>query len=491
MSQERLYGNWLRPQRLNIRGVGWKSALLAIVAYFTGLAVMQTHPRAGLALLGACLAVTGLSAIRLGGWTAREFVLGKARWRWASTNGTTSFSAIAPDGWRLPGPLADTQMIAVQTMGRTYGAIHDPRGRRVAVTLDLASTAADLTDDFEHDVAVSRWERWLESLGRRPEVAWVSVTVETSPSPGTRLREAVQQRISTLAPLDCQQLMTELVDTSPAVAAGTQTRVTIVFDLRAWDTQVGRRGRRDGIDAYLPLLDQAVASLEATLDGCGVAILGRSTAAALGAAVRVAFDPAASGRIELALASIAPLPSWELAGPGSATEFRDRYEHDSGISVSFVWAQAPQQLVGSTVLDPLTRPGQFRKRVTCTYLPTPSAETMDAATTQVRWRWTAQMLSQLPVIGRASTAQDERDIEAAQQATYEVAAGAGWVSQTITATVTVLDEANLPAAVAEIEYAAGAAQLRLRRLYELQAAGFVAGLPVGLSLTDLAGRWSR
>jgi hypothetical protein len=116
---------------------------------------------------------------------------------------------------------------------------------------------------------------------------------------------------------------------------------------------------------------------------------------------------------------------------------------------------------------------------------------MDAATTQVRWRWLAQMVSRLPIIGRPGTAQDERDTEAAEQATYEVAAGAGWIAQTIMLTVTVLDELDLPAAVAEVEHAAGASQLRLRRLYELQAAGFVAGLPVGLSLMDLSSRWTR
>lgn len=491
MNDERLYGNWLRPQHFTIRGVGWKGALFAVAAYFTGLVVLQTHPRAGLLLLGACLGATGLSALRVGGATAKEFVLARARWRWATNRKTTTFSAIGPDQWRLPGPLAGTRMIDVQAGGRSYGAIHDVKARRIAVTLDLASTAADLTDPIDHDVAVTRWERWLENLGRHAEIAQVTVTVETSPSPGTRLKEAIQQRISTLAPLDCQQLMTHLGDTSPAVAAGTHTRLTLTFDQRAWDTQIGRRARRDGVTAYLPLLDRAVTGLQAGLDGCGVTVLSRATPTELAATTRVAFDPAASGRIELALAATATVPAWQLGGPVSAIEYRDRYVHDSGTSVSFVWAQAPRQLVTSTVLDPLNRPGQFRKRVTCTYLPTPAGEAMDAATAQVRRRWFTQMISRLPIIGRASTAQDERDADAAAQATYEVAAGAGWIAQTITATITVLDEADLPAAVAELEHAAGASQLRLRRLYELQAAGFAAGLPAGLSLPELAGRWTR
>ena len=491
MSPQRLYGNWLRPQQLSVRGVGWKGLLFAVAAYFTGLTIMQTHPLAGLGLLGGCLAITGLSAIRIGGASLRDAAGTTARWHWATTRHRTQFHAITPDRWRLPGPLAGTRMIAVHSGGRVYGAIHHPHTRQIAVTLDLASTAADLTDAIDHDVAVARWERWLESLGRRPEITQVAVTVETSPSPGTRLREAVQRRVSTLAPLDCQTLMNDLVAVSPAVAAGTQTRITLVFDLRAWDAQITRRARRDGLDAYLPLMDRAVASLQASLDGCGVTVIARATPADLGAIVRVAFDPAASGQVELALASMAPLPSWDLAGPAAAHEHRDRYVHDSGTSVSFVWAQAPRQLVTSTVLDPLTRPGQYRKRVTCTYLPTPAADTMDAATAQVRWRWLTQMVSRLPIIGRPSTAQDERDAQAAQQATYEVAAGAGWIAQTLTVTITVLDDVDLPAAIAEIEHAAGTSQLRLRRLYELQTAGFIAGLPVGLSLTDLARRWTR
>jgi hypothetical protein len=247
-----------------------------------------------------------------------------------------------------------------------------------------------------------------------------------------------------------------------------------------------------GITAYLPLLAHAVGGLESTLDGCGVTVLGRATAAQLAGAIRVAFDPARSGTVELALSSPnTDVPPWEYCGPTTAREDRDAYTHDTGTSVSFIWAQAPRQLVGSTVLDALARPGRHRKRFTCTYLATPATQTMDAATAQVRWRWLAQMVSQLPVIGRASTAQDERDAAAAEQATREVAAGAGWVAQTVAVTVTVLDDADLPAAIAEVEHAAGVSQLRLRRLTELQAAGFLAGLPAGLSLTDLARRWSR
>ena len=491
-SPDRLYGNWLRPQALSIRGVGWKTALLVITGYLVGIVLTQSHPRQGLTVLAGCALLTAVSAARVDGATLADRAAGHARWRWARLRHRTSFRAFNTTGWRLPAPLDGTRMLLVDIGGHRYGAVHDPAARRVAVTLRVASTAADLTDPHEHDAAVGRWERWLESLGRLPEVAWVTVTVETAPSAGAELRDRVTRRLQDGAPSDCRALMRELATSSPGVAARTDTRVTVTFDLRTWDTRLSRQDRRRGIAAYLPLLDNSVTGLESALDGCGVTVVGRATAAQLAGTIRTAFDPAAAGQVELTLtADAASVPAWEFAGPMAAEEYRDLYVHDSGVSASFVWSQAPRQLVTSRVLDPLARPGRHRKRFTCTYVATPAADAMDAATSQVRWRWFAQTVSRLPVVGRASTAQDERDAAAAEQATWEVAAGAGWVAQTVSVTVTVLDEDDLPAAVAEVEHAAGASQLRLRRLVEQQAAGFLAGLPAGLSLTELVRRWSR
>jgi hypothetical protein len=172
-------------------------------------------------------------------------------------------------------------------------------------------------------------------------------------------------------------------------------------------------------------------------------------------------------------------------------EYPDAYEHDSGVSASFVWASAPRQFVPSTVLDTLSRPGSFRKRVVSTYVPTLAQHAMTAASARQRGQRLTAAFSRMPVIGRARTAQDEQDSRAADQAAAEVALGAGWVAQTISVTVTVLDEADLPAAVAEVEQAAGRSQLRLRRLAQNHAAGFMAGLPAGLDLHELVGRWSR
>ena len=260
MSSERLYGNWLRPQRFGVRGVSWTTAVAAIAAYLTGLVVLQSHPRTGAGHPGRLRrrhgGVRGPDRRRDADPVVRRATPAGTGPRPRGTTGSApSPRPAGPSPHRSPAPAWSSS----PTPRAAYGAVHDPRARRVAVTLRVASTAADLIDPGEHDAAVGRWERWLEGLGRRPEVAWVTVTVETAPSPGTQLREQVTRRLSPTAPADCRALMTTLADASPAVAARTDTRVTLTFDLRAWDTQVGRRARRNGIDAYLPLLDQAVA----------------------------------------------------------------------------------------------------------------------------------------------------------------------------------------------------------------------------------------
>jgi hypothetical protein len=497
MSDERLYGNWLRPQRLSIRGIGLRTAAIAVTGYLAGLVVLQYDLRAGLAILAGCGLLTLAAGIRIGGTTVTGWVTDALRWRWAQHTGTTVQRAQQPDGSRqLPGPLARTRLLDLTSpnddLGGGVGAVHDPVTRRITVTMKVAATGADLTDTADQDAAVARWERWLESLGRRPDIAFVQVTVETAPQPGTQLAAQIRRRLAPSAPQDCRALMTNLATDSPALAARTDTRISVTFDLRAWDHQAGRAGRRDGVRAYLPPLGRAVADLHAGLDGCGITVLGPATADELSGTMLAAFDPARAGAIDWVLASRKPdLPTWADLGPATAREYRDAYRHDSSTSASFVWAQAPRQLVPSTVLAAIARPGRFRKRVTVTYVATPASAAMDAATAQVRGRWLAQSLSQLPVIGRATTAQDERDAAAAEQATREVAAGAGWIAQTLLVTTTVLDERRLQAAVTDLEHAAGTSQLRLSRLYELQAFAFYAGLPVGQHLPELARRWTR
>lgn len=492
MSGQRLYGNWLRPQRMTVRGLPWPVAAGVVAAYLAGLVVAQSNPARGAAMLVGTAVVTVAAAARVGGTSLAAWAAARARWRWARARGAATFTAITPAGWGLPGPLADTVMVAVPHPDGAYGAVHHRRTRRLAVTVRVDPPVADLAEPGAHDASVAAWERWLELLGHHREVVHVTVTVETGTLPPSRLRHGIEQRVVAGAPGDCRALLEAVTRATAAAAVRSRTRLTVVFDPRAWDARVPRRTRRRGVEAYLPWAAAAVDQLTAALAGCGLGVVEVLGPSQLAGVVRAAFDPAAEDAVEKALLlGRGDVLDWDHAGPVTARERRDHYLHDTAASASFVWAQAPRHLVTSRVLDPLTRPGSGRKRVSITYQPTPAADVMDAATAQVRRRRLAAMVAALPLIGRAATAQDHRDDDAADQATREVAAGAGWVAATLTATVTAPDETALRDAVADLEQAAGAAQVRLRPATGLQGAAFLTGLPAGLTLPDLARRWTR
>jgi hypothetical protein len=187
-----LYGDWSRPGGLSVRGVGWRRVLLAAGGYYTGIVVLQSAPVAGLAVLAVCAVVTLLGAVRVQGATPAQALAHELRWLLAVRAGDTRFDAVHTDRWRLPGPLARTRLVAVAAPGfsgsSTFGVVHDVETRRVAVALALVSTAADLTEPGQHHADVRRWERWLEALGHRDDIAQVTTTVpkvllEANPAP--------------------------------------------------------------------------------------------------------------------------------------------------------------------------------------------------------------------------------------------------------------------------------------------------------------------
>ncbi len=217
--------------------------------------------------------------------------------------------------------------------------------------------------------------------------------------------------------------------------------------------------------------------LETQLAACGVAVHGRATLTWLARAIRAAFDPATRPHLHTAALE------WVDAVPAAAREEWDHYRHDSGISVSWALREAPRQAVDATVLAPLVAPGPYPRRVCWLYQPYPAdaaAAKVEAQVTagQIRRAWAARTR-------RDETQRDRDDRDRALQAAREEAAGAGVGRFTLYATTTVTDDAELSAAVADVEQRAGQARLRLRRLRGAQAAGFAAALGIGVDPDDL------
>jgi hypothetical protein len=178
--------------------------------------------------------------------------------------------------------------------------------------------------------------------------------------------------------------------------------------------------------------------------------------------------------------------AWASAGPGGAEELWDRYRHDSGVSVSWAWREAPRQNVPADVLSRLTAPGPRSKRVSLQYRPLPAADATRMLESEVR---AAEFRAEYARrTHRDATARDTFDHARARQAAMEEAQGAGVTLVSLYVTVTAASDDDLPRAIADTEAAAGSSKIQLQRLYGSQAAAFTVGLPCGICLPALARR---
>jgi hypothetical protein len=207
--------------------------------------------------------------------------------------------------------------------------------------------------------------------------------------------------------------------------------------------------------------------------------------------VRTAFDPAARGEVNRLLAKARDgRPGqglgWAESGPVGAEEAPDCYRHDSGISMTWAWSEAPRQNVTADVLARLVAPSRYPKRVSLQLRPFGNAAATRVLESEVNAAQFREVYRRRT--GRDETARDSYDQARARQAAVEEAAGAGVCLISMYVTVTVGTEAELPRAAAETEAAAESSRIRLRRMTYSQATGFAATLPCGICPAELARR---
>lgn len=488
-SQARTYGGWRVARGVGLGGMSGGQTFAVLLAITMVLVIGAIRVRL-LLITGPPLVVgVGLLVSRWDGMPMTHLIVQHVRWRyavarrWHRLEGTVAL--IHPRVWQLPGVLAPMALVDVEDgAGGRYGLVWDRRSGLFTATVRVASTSTWLAGT-DADAWVASWGGWLASLGFLPAVRHVAVTVDTAPDPGTTLAETVLGTLDPAAPPLARSVMGDLVAAAPHSAADVDTRVSISFDPRR--------------SAMKPstVLDTAVEfsrllyGLEMSLGSCGVTVLGRASAAELAGAVRVAFDPAARGEVNRLLEGAArgqqELLHWGDAGPVAAVEEWDFYRHDSGISTSWAWREAPRQLVHADVLARLLAPGPWPTRVTMLYRPMSAgaaARTLETEVTAATFRASYRQRT-----GRDATARDSVDAVAASRAAHEEARGAGVVLLSVYVTVTVEQEDDLPLAVADVEARADTAKIRLRRMYASQAAGFATTLPCGICPPTLATKW--
>ena len=478
----RTYGGWRRAASMGLFGLGPTQTVLVLAAITVPLFASAFGPAAFAVMLAPSGLVLAALLLRLDGVPLFHVLIRRCRWLLGAARPHSRYlsGALVDPGQAvaLPGVLAATRLLPVaDPAGGDFAVVWNQRLGTMSVAFRCAAASTWLADPDDAEAWVANWGGWLAGLGYQPMIRQAAVIVDTAPDPGTALQAYMSQRIAPHGPPAAQRILRELVAASPAVAADVRTWVSLTFQPAACPARPRTPQEAVAeIARVLPGLSEALA-------GCGVAVLARATTADLAAAVRGAYDPAARATLDHAGTPL----EWADAAPVAASEQWDCYRHDGAVSVSWAWHEAPRQQVPHQVLARLFNPGRFPKRVAWLWTPYSAGEAARIVETQRNVVAFRQQYAR--VKGRDETARDVEDRHRAARAAEEEAAGAGVGLLNLFVTTTVTDPADLPRAVADVEAAADASKLRLRRLYAGQAAGFATTLPCGVMPRTLATVW--
>lgn len=478
----RTYGNWRRPTSPGLMGLG----SVGTAALLGGLiVVVATVMIAGLleaVVITFVLGAVMLSVVVKDSHGKNALSRGGARTAfWASRSRGSNVYRSGPLGralwgtYQLPGIAAPTRLSEhLDSYGRPFALVHTPATGSFAVVIGTEPDGAALVDREQVDVWVADWGHWLANLGDEPGVEAASVTVETSPDSGTRLRREVGMNIDSDAPAFAQAMLREAVDRYPVGSSTVKAYVAITFTAaqRPGGPKRSAEEMARELAARLPGLTGA---LEAT--GAGAAHL--LSAQELCETIRIAYDPAAASLIDEAhAAGETPELSWPDVGPTATEASWDGYRHDSAYSCTWSMTSAPRGSVQSGVLARLLAPHRdiARKRVTLLYRPLDAARAAGIVEADLRAAEFRMTSTSKPA------ARDTLAVRAAVATASEEASGAGLVQfgMLITATVASLDKAS--DARAAIDNLAATARLRVRPVYGSQDSAFAAALPLGLVL---------
>lgn len=481
-SAPRSYGNWTKPKTAGLLGLSAiGTAVLFVGAGFSVIITMTSNILNGIitAFIFGLFLLT-VAAKDKHGQSLLMRATTRAGWMMTRTRGNKIYRS-GPLGraeWgtaQLPGLAAGSRLTEWRdSYQRPFALLQIPRTSDYTVVIGTEPDGAALVDREQVDVWVAEWGMWLASLGDEPGIEAASVTIETAPDTGTRLRREVERRIDPDAPAFARNILREIVDTYPAGSATIKAYVAITFNAAARTGGKKRTPEEMGreLASRLPGLTQG-------LSATGAGACKPLSAQELCEVVRVAYDPAAARLIDEANAAGEPPDLyWPEVGPTAHQANWDSYRHDSALSVTWMMSGAPRGNVPSSVLARLLAPHRdvARKRVTLLYRPIDAAKAAAIVESDVRAASFNLQSTNKP------TARSMTSTRAAMATAQEEASGAGLVNFGLLVTATVTNAAHEADATAAIDNLSATARLRLRVVHGSQDSAFAAALPLGLVL---------
>ena len=478
----RTYGNWRRPTSPGLLGLGSVgTAVLLGGMIFVVITVMV----AGLFEALAAAAVLGLFLLLLiskdsHGRSLLSRATTRVGWRVTRARGSHLYRS-GPLGralwgtFQLPGLLAASRLSEhTDSYGRPFALLHVPATAHFTVVLGTEPDGASLVDETQIDLWVSSWGHWLATLADEPGLDAASVTIETAPDTGSRLRREVSLNVDPNAPAFARAMLDEVVQRYPIGSSTVRAFVALTFNAAS---RAG--GRKRSAEEMGRELAARLPGLTLSLQATGAGAAHPVTAQELCEIVRVAYDPAAGTLIDEAHA-VGQVPdlSWDDVGPSAHEATWASYRHDSAVSMTWAMSGAPQGLVQAKMMGNLLAPHRdiARKRVTLLYRPIDPARAAAIVEADLRAAEFRQTSSAKPA------ARDVLAVRSAAATASEEAAGAGLVNFGLLITASVVDPADEADARAAVSYMASAARVRLRPVHGAQDSAFAAALPLGLVL---------
>ena len=545
------FGHWRKPASAGVGALGLVGTIVLFLGLIVFVLALHSSLVAGAVVAVVLAAVLAPLVVKVHGRSGAQRATGWVAWWWGVRRRRNVYrsgmtSPVGGGTHRLPGLAAGSRVFdCVDAYERPFGMVHVPATRHCSVTFDCAATGEALVDESQVSGWVKGWDLFLAAMGHEPNLDAVSVTVETAPDTGNRLRRAVALRADPAAPGFAKQVMAQIVESYPGTSAQVSTRVQLTYRM----TSAG--GTRT-VQEMAVELGTRLPGLAQTLARTGAGHVRAMTGVDLARVVRVAYDPDAAAAVEADAAAGSPAVGsvdvaggrtaglitdvgvdeewarltadltadlgdlgdlgdvavvgeprelvgaelagvelsavdagaigWDNAGPVWAEERRDLYLHDGAATTCWAWSQAPRGVVTARVLLPLLKPHPDITRKRVTLVFRPHDAGRAASIVESDVRNARFNATKRSGGVRAA---DDVALSAALQSAREEARGAGLtrVSMVVTATVTDPTPEKVHQARVTVEGTlAPAAHLGLRRALGAQAATFAATLPVGVVL---------
>jgi hypothetical protein len=456
--------------------LGFSGPRLLVLAITLAVTVGALFSRGlpGLLLVLPILAVLAASAfVRIGGRTAIEWAPAAGHWAFRRVMRQDIY-LVRPTKPRpagnltLPGDAAALRVHLDPVSGAAM--IHDPHRQTLAVTCEVTHPAFVLLDGDDQARRVTAWGRALAVLARTGHIAAIQVLEATVPDNGSAVfdhwdKEGIHD--DSWASINYSEFVRDAAPTS----ARHRTTITLSLDLRKAARAIGQAGH--GLAGAAAVLRQHMAVLEAALRTAEVQPTGWLSEQRIAAQIRAAYDPTSKPTLERGSAA--------AAGPVGVREHWSWLEIDQAAAAVLWVCEWPRSAAYPNFLHPLVLHPTVRKTVCLLAKPIPTGDARREIRRQkVEYLTDAEHKAR---IGQVSDLSDRQEYQDILDREAEINVGHADMRFTGLIAITATDQAELDAAVADIEQAALHAECETRLLVGQQAQAFTAAaLPLARGL---------